>query len=107
MTKLITTYEGTDYTMEFDRSTVMQTEEQLGLSMDDLKTPSITTRMKLFYGSLLKHHPRIKSATVDKLYEGQPDKGGLFIDLMEMYSDAYLTLIEDPAEGKALPRRKE
>jgi len=100
-------YEGTTYFLEYDRKSVELAENILDLAMTDVRDYRISTMKKLFHGALLKHHPRIKAATVDMLYDLQTDKSGLHEDLLEMYSDTINTLMSsEPEEGKAITRKR-
>lgn len=99
-------YEGTEYYLEFDRRTVEIAEEALGLTIADVRAQKITTFFKLFHAALLKHHPKIKPSTVEKLYELQDDKVGLHQDLLEMYGETVNTLLDDNHEGNGITRKK-
>ncbi len=99
-------YNGTTYTMEFDRDTVRAAEAAFGFDVSNVTKPSTTNMENLFHASLLKHHPNIKPSTVDMLYAPQDDKVGLFQDLVAMYMETVGTLLVEADEGKAVSRRK-
>lgn len=99
-------YEGTTYTMEFDRATVKAAESAFGFDISNVTTPSTTNMENLFHASLLKHHPNIKPTTVDMLYAPQADKVGMFQDLVAMYMETVGTLLVEGDKGKAVSRRK-
>ena len=99
-------YNGTTYTMEFDRDAVKAAEAAFGFDVSNVNTPSTTNMENLFHASLLKHHPNLKPSTVSMLYAPQSDKVGLFQDLVSMYMETVVTLLVDGDEGKAVSRRK-
>ena len=95
-------YEGTTYTMEFDRSTVLETEKAFGLSIRDVQNGSLSAFDALFRGSFMKHHPKMKPSTMDAIMERMPNKGELYAALVGMYSDSIDSLLSEPEEGKAI-----
>lgn len=100
-------YMGTTYTLEFSRTTAVQTEKTFGVSINDLQTFRLTTFESLFHGALLLHHPRIKKSTVDKLLELISDKPGLYSELVTMFFETCETALDDSAnEGEAISWRK-
>ena len=95
-------YEGTEYTMEFDRDTVAQTEKVFDITIGDVRDGKIGAFEGLFYGAFLKHHPNMKPATVENFMRLMPDKMSLFRNLAIMYMNCVNTLLEDPEPGKAI-----
>lgn len=95
-------YEGTEYIMEFDRDTVSQTEKAFDISIADVRDGKISAFYGLFHGAFLKHHPNIKTPTVEKLLELMPDKQGMFRNLAMMYGNCVNTLLDEPDEGNAI-----
>lgn len=97
-------YNGSTYTLEFDRKSIMKAEEVLGLDMNALTDDNIKFSMfpKFFHAALLKHHPRMKESTVDMLYGKLKGKQELFECVASMYVAAARTLFEDPEEGEAI-----
>lgn len=95
-------YNGTTYTMEFDRDTIAQTEKMFDFSIGDVRAGKISAFEALFHGAFLKHHPNIKQSTVDLFMRKLPNKQELFRNLATMYSESISTLLEEPDEGEAL-----
>ena len=95
-------YEGTTYTMEFDRSTVLNTEKTYGLSMRDVQEGKLAAFDAIFRGAFLKHHPRMKPATVEAIMDRIPNKSELYATLVGMYSENIESLLGEPEEGKAI-----
>lgn len=101
--KIVFEYEGTKYTLEFDRETAVQAERAFGISVSELNSGKSHVVKDLFAASFLKHHPKIKNTTVNMFYDNIEDKTGLYRHLSEMYAAAAQTLLEDPEdEGKAI-----
>lgn len=95
-------YEGTEYVMEFDRESVIQTEKAFGISVADVRNGSVSSFQGLFHGAFLKHHPNIKPYTVEKFMELMPNKVDMFQELALMYLTCLDSLFSEPEEGKAI-----
>lgn len=95
-------YEGTEYIMEFDRDTVSRVEKTFDITTADVVAGKYTAFYGLFYGALLKHHPKIKPATVENFIKLFPDKAGVYRALASMYNKCINTLLEEPDEGNAI-----
>lgn len=95
-------FNGTEYIMEFDRDSALQTEKSFDVSLNDIRDLKLSTMQSLFHGAFLKHHPNIKQSTVNTFYDAMPNKPELFKNLAFMYSDCVNALLQDPEEGKAL-----
>lgn len=48
------------------------------------------------------HHPNMKQATSDMLFEKMDDKYDLMIALVELYANGVNSLMSSPDEGKAI-----
>ena len=99
---VVLSWEGTDYTIEYDRDSVSRIERGFGVTVEDIQKGSITAFQSIFFGGFFKHHPNIKKSTLEQLYDATPDKMELFKVLVEMYMENVNSLIDEPAEGKAL-----
>ena len=95
-------WNGTKYTIEYDRDSVNRIERGFNVTIDDIQRGSVTAMQALFYGGFYKHHPNIKRNTLEQLYKATPHKMDLFKVLAEMYSETVETLIDEPDEGNAL-----
>lgn len=100
------TYEGSDFVLDFDRKSVATAERMLNVNIEEVQSFSYSGCLTLFHAALLKHQPKIKLATVERLYELQNDKIGLHQDLLEMYAETINSLMEDKPEGEGLTRMK-
>ena len=95
-------WNGTEYPLEFDRDSVMQAERAFGISYEDLRSGRTYVMHDLFAAALIKHHPRMKAATIEALWAAMGDKAGLYRELALMYADTLAQTLEEPEEGKAL-----
>lgn len=98
MAKQITfEFEGKPYTLEFNRRAI-ETLEQRGFVIENISTKPMTTLPLLFQSAFMAHHPGIKRALIDKIYDGLENKQGLLMMLAEMYNEPLEALMDD--EGK-------
>jgi hypothetical protein len=95
---LIFTYKDNEYTLEFTRATVMETE-RMGFNMDRLDSAPVTSLTLLFRGAFLAHHRTLTIAEVDDILTNI-DKEGLLSALGELYMDAIKPLLESEEHSK-------
>ena len=95
---LIFTYKDNEYTLEFTRNTVMETEG-MGFNMDKLDSAPVTSLTLLFRGAFLAHHRTLTIAEVDDILTNI-DKEGLLTALGKLYMDAIKPLIENEEHSK-------
>ena len=62
------TEEHREYTLEFTRKTVTQTE-RAGFELDKLETAPMTMVYLLWWGAFLTHHPYMRKEDADKLLD--------------------------------------
>ena len=98
MAKTMTfTYDGKDYTLEFTRQTVVQTEN-MGFDAALIDSKPITSLTVLFRGAFLAHHRDTRVSEIDKILEGL-DKDGLLPALAELYYEPIKVLMEDNSKN--------
>ncbi len=102
MASVVIAYEGTDYTLEFNRKSADILEKNYDFSLENVSNGKYSSFADLFYCAFLMHHPRIKRATADKIMELTGSKEELFEVLVRMYTDAVSSLFETQDEEKAL-----
>ena len=91
------TYEGSKYTLAFNRKTVQQLTRQ-GFKPDMVtEQPAIGIPM-LFKGAFLVHHRMIRDDLTDKIWDSIVNKQELLGKLMEMYVEPINVLISDSEE---------
>ena len=95
---LIFTYKDNEYTLEFTRNTVMETE-RMGFDMDKIDSAPVTSLTLLFRGAFLAHHRTLTIAEVDEILTNI-DKDGLLAALGQLYMDAIKPLIENEEHSK-------
>lgn len=95
---LIFTYKDNEYTLEFTRNTVMETE-RMGFNMDKIDSAPVTSLTLLFRGAFLAHHRTLTIGEVDDILTNI-DKEGLLSALGELYMDAIKPLLESEEHSK-------
>lgn len=101
-TRVVIDYEGTKYTIEYNRDAVRQLEDAYDFSADSLSKGKVAKLPDLFYVGFAMHHPSMKRSTSDAIFEAVGDKEGLLKVLMTLYYNTVSSLFDEPAEGKAL-----
>ena len=92
-------FDGTQYTLEYTRGTVRAMEAD-GFDPNVIDSKPMTMIPMLIEGAFRKHHPFIKTATVDKIYQSIPRKEEFVRNLVEMYNEPLNSLIEEPEESE-------
>lgn len=89
------TYDFIDYTLEYDRLSVMSMETS-GFNIQKLGDFSYSQMEKLFKGAFLMHHPTTKESTIIEILHRMPDKISLWEKLTEMLTTTYESLVDEP-----------
>lgn len=100
--QILFTYEGTDYTLEYNRKSVVELEKR-GFVVNKINTEPLEQLSLLFYGAFLMHHPNTSRAKTDEICEALGNKEELWSSLTEMYAEpvnAFMGGEEDDGEGK-------
>lgn len=92
-------YEGTKYTLEFNRNTVRTMENQ-GFRVNELEDRPMTMLPQLFAGAFQMHHRWLKRDVIDEIYEHMGEKDKLLEKLGELYNAPMEALLSDPEEDK-------
>ena len=95
---LIFTYKDNEYTLEFTRNTVMETE-RMGFDMDKIDSAPVTSLTLLFRGAFLAHHRTLTFAEIDEILDNI-EKDGLLTALCRLYMDAIKPLLENEEHSK-------
>ena len=95
-------YEGTKYTLEFNRQTAVIAETQFDINITSDHGFGLSQAPDLFYCSLLMHHPNIKRNVADGIYDLMGDKVDLIRGLIGLLTDTLRGIVEDPAEGNVI-----
>ena len=91
--------DGTEYTLEFNREAVVLSERD-GFRTDDVQEKMMTRLPQLFYYAFKKNHPMVTQTETDRiLFEELGGVSTAMVErLIELYADAYMSLVND--EGK-------
>lgn len=92
--KIEFSYEGKDYTLEYDRKSVKLMEAK-GLEISKFQDKPISMIEILWEGSFLKNHKNLTSSKIDEIYENMSNKSDLNTALISMFSETYASLIGD------------
>lgn len=91
------TFDGKEYTLEFTRQTVVQTEN-MGFDAALIDSRPVTSLTTLFRGAFLAHHRGLPISEIDKILEGL-NKEGLLAALAELYYEPIKVLMEDNSKN--------
>ena len=76
--QIVVTYEGRDYTLEFNRRTVKAMESS-GFKVDtDLP---LTMVLDLFRGAFQMHHRKLPPDTIEKIWDAQHKKESIALEI--------------------------
>ena len=96
--QIIVSYDGEDYTLEFNRKTVKRMEES-GFTIDTDKPATMI--LDLFKGAFQMHHRRMTPDLIEKIWDAQKKKDDLLAQLVQMYAEPIAALMEDAdADGE-------
>jgi hypothetical protein len=97
-TKIALTYEGVNYTLEYNRMAIKVIEND-GFELEKFATQPMTMIDLAFRGAFYKNHRKISQTTIDEIYAQCPDKEGLLKQITTMITECYQSLTEDPSDG--------
>lgn len=107
-------FEGREFTLEFNRKTVVKAEKA-GLNLQEIDSKPMTMVGIMFWAAFLYHHPWITQEQTDKILDEQfggveglgtieNDEGeNLVTHLGRLYSEPFSTLIPSDEEGIVNP----
>ena len=94
------TYEGSEYTLCFNREAVVDLERK-GFNFETLNDKPLESVMLFVNGSFYVKHSNISKTTIEKIYSAIPNKTQFINKLAEMYRDTLESLFGDSNEGNA------
>lgn len=94
--QIIINYDGTDYTLEFNRN-VVRRMEQNGFRIDT-ETP-YTMITELFKGAFMMHHKRMTPDKIAEIWDAQKKKDDLLSALVQMYTEPITALMDEGDSG--------
>lgn len=95
--KIEFTYDGTDYTLEYNREAIRFMEKK-GLNVSEVDEKPLTMVEILWQGAFLKNHRKEKLEKIEEIYDSIGNKSELNAALSEMFIEAYSILIGDSEE---------
>lgn len=98
--QIVIHYKDDTYTLEYTRAAVKQME-RAGFVADEFEHKPMTMLPMLFEGAFIAHHPQVKRAKIEQIYDSLNDKAALIERLVEMYSEPFEALMDDAGEGNA------
>lgn len=90
--QIVISYNGNDYTLEFNRKIVRRMEEN-GFKIDTDRPATMIT--ELFKGAFLMHHRRIDQNLVEEIWNAQKKKDELLAILVQMYAEPIASLMDE------------
>lgn len=90
-------YEGTRYTLEFNRNAIRKMERN-GFIAENIQNQPMTILPELFAGAFIMHHPYIKRERIDKIFDKMTNRMKLIERLSEMYNEPILAMMDEPEE---------
>ena len=102
--QIVLTYEGKEYTLEFNRRIVKRMEES-GFKVD--KDTPYTMVTELFKGAFQMHHRKLPADTIEDIWDAQTQKEKLLSALVGMYMQPIADLMEDAEGDEENPTWKE
>ena len=92
------TFEGTTYTLEFNRNAIRKMERG-GFIANDIDKKPATVLPELFAGAFIMHHPYMKRDKIDAIFEKTPNRMMLVERLGAMYNEPIEAMLDEPEEA--------
>jgi len=92
--KLEFDYDGTHYTLEYNREAIKYMESQ-GFVLSQFQDKFNTMLDIAFVAAFLKNHKRVNGKLVEEIYSHIHDKVALSQSLIEMYAETYNSMLDD------------
>ena len=102
-TNITFTYDGDDYTLEYNREALRVLDSKYDFSLSDIERLQVSKIPDLFHCAFLMHHPQVRRKTTDEVWDALGEKDELISALTEMYAEAINSIMgETPKRGKAV-----
>ena len=98
-TKITLSYEGVNYTLEYDRMSIKRIESE-GFEMEKFASQPMTMVEIVFRGAFYKNYRNMKQAQIDEIYKHSKNKEGLVQKLSDMINECYESLLVDPNDDE-------
>lgn len=100
MSKTITIpYNGTEYTLEFNRESV-KLLERAGFDISLIRPQPMTMLPMLFEGAFHMHHRRTEKDVIRKMFDKIKGKDELMNALLDLYNEPVKALFDEPEDDE-------
>lgn len=96
--QIIIEYNNKEYTLEFNRASVMKLET-LGFDITKVSERPLNSISLLFYGAFLMDQPHTKKELTDEILSTMKNVNALLGKLVEMYNEPIKFLADEDSEG--------
>lgn len=101
-TSITFSYDGEDYTLEYNRNSIRVLERKYKFTINDLEELRVSSLPDMFACAFIMHHPDVKRSLVDEIYDSMGNKADLVEALCTMYAEVVDSIMNDePSKGKA------
>lgn len=97
-TKINLTFKGEKYTLEYNRMAI-KLLEQSGFKIEEFLDKPMSNIELAFSGAFFKNHSKISQTAIDDIYTHLKDKKALVVQLKNMITECYDSLLEEPEDG--------
>lgn len=94
---IIVNFEGKKYTLEFNRAVVVLMERH-GFNINEIETKVVLNTTLLIKFAFFLHHRKLSEEEIFKIYDSIKDRNGFIEKLIDMCSDTYVSMLDDPEE---------
>lgn len=98
MSKISFEYNGEKYTLEYTRDSA-RALQLAGFDDTKIRTQELVMIPLLFKYSFMEHHPKIKGAVIDEIFDRLINKDDLITKLAEMYYATVTSLADEPEDS--------
>lgn len=102
MDKIVIKFKDKEYTLEFNRNSVVKMERD-GFEVSKAEERPLSTLVELSRGAFIMHHPNMKDNEIDEIVDNIQNKTEFVNVLAEMYKNVVECIIKDKVnkEGNA------
>ena len=94
-------YKDKQYTLEFDRSSVLRAERMYDFRLNELLgAVKMGTMHDMFTAAFYKHHPKASQSLINEIYNHMSEKVDLYQKLVQMYILVANSVIGDDEEAE-------
>lgn len=98
-TKINLTYNGVDYTLEYNRMAVKALENN-GFVYEEFTRKPMSNIEMAFAGAFIKNHRKVSQNVIDEIFRKCSNKEGLVETISTMITECYDSLMEEPDENE-------